>query len=755
MGARDRNPGTATFRRSDSKPLSNYLDSIGGIWHDELNAPHKPKDFTSGQRVLLWWKCEKNHAYQSTPANILIGQRCPYCSNRRVLKGFNDFASQAPSALSWWDQEKNDLLPSEVLASSSRKTHWLCKEGHSFVRPIRDAVQGLNCPFCTNKSLLAGYNDLQTLYPEIASELVSNKDNPIAANQILAVTTKVYEWRCGSGHIWVTSARARAQGHGCPYCSKRLLDSESNSLQALHPSLANEWDYQQNAPVTPSQVFDGGSKKYWWICSGGHSWEASIARRVSGRGCHICANRAVLSGFNDLASRYPDLAKEWDSGRNNKSSEEILYGSNQKAWWLCAKGHSFFTSPSKRILESSGCPYCSNKSVLEGFNDLASQKPALARRWSQKNSVSPATVFASSNKKFVFDCQLGHEWIVEPGSVSNEHYCPTCSNKAVEVGFNDIPTRFPDMASSFDASLNPGVDLKKIDPRSKAKITWRCQLGHIWHVAPANRVAGQGCPYCANKKVLRGFNDLEFKFPQIAAQWSPERNSLSPSEVNHASNSVYWWTCELGHAYRQAISNRTTRGQGCPYCSRRKLLKGFNDLAHELPQLASEWHPTRNGEIKPDMVISGTPKRIWWRCQEGHEWPAAPSTRAKGVGCPTCNKGGFDPSKPGVVYFLKNRVHQARKVGITNVDSSRLKSFQSIGWEIVHSIRLDDGNVVRAVETEFFRWLRKDRGLPQHLGKTEMWPLAGATETFADEGPSDAEIVEKLIEIRNLLRNES
>lgn len=155
------------------------------------------------------------------------------------------------------------------------------------------------------------------------------------------------------------------------------------------------------------------------------------------------------------------------------------------------------------------------------------------------------------------------------------------------------------------------------------------------------------------------------------------------------------------------------------------------------------------------MVISGTSKRIWWMCQEGHEWPAAPSTRAKGIGCPTCNKGGFDPNKPGLVYFLKNRVHQARKVGITNVDSSRLKSFQGIGWEIVHFIRLDDGNVVRAVETEFFRWLRKDRGLPQYLGKTEMWPLAGATETFADEGPTDSEIVEKITELRDLILNGS
>ena len=740
----DKKVRKTSFRRSGSKPLSDFLEVVEPIWNEAKNSPHGPADYSSGQRVPLWWKCDKSHDYQSLPANILKGQRCPYCSNRRVLLGFNDLASQAPQTSIQWDRSSNGIDPSEVLVSSAKRAFWLCDKNHRFERPIRDMVETGSCPYCSNKQVLPGFNDLKQLFPEVASELVTSDHQPTPTDQILAVTTKKYQWRCKEGHLWVAPVRTRTQGHGCPYCSKRLLDASANSLQALHPKIAQEWDFRKNAPVTPSQVMGGGPRRYWWICDLGHSWQTSIARRVSGRGCHFCANREVLSGFNDLAARYPDLANEWDLTKNRKLPAEILYGTNQKFWWLCPNAHSYQTSPSKRILESSGCPICANKLLREGFNDLESQRPILASRWSSKNACNPSEVFASSQTKFTFECPLGHEWFVQPSSVSNEKYCPTCANKSIQIGFNDIPTRFPEMATTFDSALNPGLDLRTVDPRSKIKISWRCSLGHVWTVAPANRVDGSGCPYCANKKVLKGFNDLETRFPEVAAQWSLEKNAKKSSEVNFASNSIHWWTCELGHSYRQAISNKTLKGHKCPYCSRKLVLKGFNDLNHELPELAGQWHPTRNGKLRPDMVVSGTSRRVWWKCSAGHEWPAAPSTRIKGIGCPTCNRGGFDPSRPGQVYFLIHSEYQARKVGIMNVDSARLRNFQGIGWRVIDLIQLEDGNLVRSVETAFFRWLRKDVGLPQFLGKAEMGVFAGASETFSMEGPTNFDVVAKL-----------
>ena len=94
----------------------------------------------------------------------------------------------------------------------------------------------------------------------------------------------------------------------------------------------------------------------------------------------------------------------------------------------------------------------------------------------------------------------------------------------------------------------------------------------------------------------------------------------------------------MGHEYLSLIWSRTTRGTNCPYCAGRKALKGFNDLETLNPELAKEWHPELNGEIRPDQVTIGSHKKIWWECQNGHVWKAVIYNRSKpqGNGCPVC-----------------------------------------------------------------------------------------------------------------------
>jgi hypothetical protein len=62
-----------------------------------------------------------------------------------------------------------------------------------------------------------------------------------------------------------------------------------------------------------------------------------------------------------------------------------------------------------------------------------------------------------------------------------------------------------------------------------------------------------------------------------------------------------------------------------------------NDLATKFPNLISEWHPTKNGDLTPEGVTSGSNKKAWWFCAEGHEWEAAISSRSSGTGCPYCS----------------------------------------------------------------------------------------------------------------------
>ena len=80
------------------------------------------------------------------------------------------------------------------------------------------------------------------------------------------------------------------------------------------------------------------------------------------------------------------------------------------------------------------------------------------------------------------------------------------------------------------------------------------------------------------------------------------------------------------------------RGAKCPYCSKRILWVGDNDLATVNPTLAAQWDDTLNGSLTPEMVTPGSHKRIWWKCSEGHVWKAViyPRTGKDKCGCPVC-----------------------------------------------------------------------------------------------------------------------
>ena len=162
-------------------------------------------------------------------------------------------------------------------------------------------------------------------------------------------------------------------------------------------------------------------------------------------------------------------------------------------------------------------------------------------------------------------------------------------------------------------------------------------MEHSWKASVSNRVKGKGCPYCSGQKVLSGYNDLASQSPSLAAQWHPEKNNgLLPDHVTIHSGKRVWWRCERGHTWQATVASRSA-GIGCPFCSNRQILLGFNDLATVDPNLARQWHPSKNGYLTPYHVTIGSNKKIWWLCEKGHEWCTTVASRSQGTGCPHCS----------------------------------------------------------------------------------------------------------------------
>jgi len=154
---------------------------------------------------------------------------------------------------------------------------------------------------------------------------------------------------------------------------------------------------------------------------------------------------------------------------------------------------------------------------------------------------------------------------------------------------------------------------------------------------------------------------------ELMNEWHWEKNKvlyLDPKTLTYGVTKKAWWKCDKGHEWLAQISHRT-KGSGCPYCSGRYAIKGENDLQTINPTLAKEWNYEKNNELTPDNVMPNSGKKVWWKCNKGHEWQAVIGSRNRGLGCPICNseRNTSLPENHGLSNKMK-QIHQNPWVAI-------------------------------------------------------------------------------------------
>lgn len=311
----------------------------------------------------------------------------------------------------------------------------------------------------------------------------------------------------------------------------------------------------------------------YWICSDKphHEWQSRLAHRygkngVNGTGCPYCANKILLLGENDLASQYPQLIKEWSS-KNSIKPDEVVFGYSKKVTWVCNKAHEWEDTVSNRTLLGRGCPYCNGAKPIVGKNDLATLYPELVKEWSDKNDFKPQDVLIQSNRKPIWVCGKGHEWQTSVAHRTGKKAtgCPYCTNQKVAVGFNDLATTHSGSYFLKEWSIKNTLKPKDLSAGSIKKVIWNCELDHEWESSISARIRGYGCPYCTNRIILKGFNDLATTHTDLAKEWSA-KNELKSSQVIGAKDEKVWWQCVEGHEWEQSIWGRKI-GNGCPRCN--------------------------------------------------------------------------------------------------------------------------------------------------------------------------------------------
>ena len=339
------------------------------------------------------------------------------------------------------------------------------------------------------------------------------------------------------------------------------------------------------------------------------------------------------------------IMNEYDYEKNKGIDLDTLTtGSGKKIWWICDKGHSYLMSVVNKAKRKNSCPICSNRIVLEGYNDLKTKFPELVKEWNYKKNknLTPEKVVSGSNKKVWWICQkCGYEW--EATIVSRTITGNGCRNCAINSVGNKIKS-----------------------------------------------------------KKHEKYGDLTKTHPELVKEWNSEKNGKKlPANIIINSPEKFWWKCsKCNYEWQASLYNRINKKSGCPKCGILKQIQSFNNnqiikkgsLEENNPTLAKEWNFERNKNLTPDKIIVTSNKKVCWKCSNGHEWIASICKRNNGTGCPYCDKSAKKKVKnidTGKIFDSLSAAAKScgLKTGdtISNCCKGKQKSAGGFRWKFVEN----------------------------------------------------------------------
>ena len=273
----------------------------------------------------------------------------------------------------------------------------------------------------------------------------------------------------------------------------------------------------------------------------------------------------------NLPKDYPEVWSEWDP---EQSVNPESVGSSKTCAWICPQGHSYDMIVGLRINRGLGCPYCSGRRVLTGFNDVATTDPDILPLLHPNNMLDPSKVSRGNrSQRFLLQCAQGHEYSQTPKAlILLGRRCPLCSKHKKVAGINDLKSVHPEIAEEY-APENPWpVETIWASPlpEYRTQVEWVCRKNsnHRWQYSLHQRIATKmidACPYCRGIKADPGKTDAASLFLHLAAEWST-KNSHPLSNYLPSSCVRGNWVCEQGHEWESLIFHRTINQSRCPQC---------------------------------------------------------------------------------------------------------------------------------------------------------------------------------------------
>ena len=593
-----------------------------------------------------------------------------------------ELITELPDLINYWDYNKNSKLNIETLTVTSKNIiNWKCPscsyEWRASVSKAYKQFKNMSriCPVCDlGDVLVKERNSIYKRFPNFIKYINFHHENfETIREEILNLSfssKRLFHFKCPTCFTsWIDVAD-----------SSRLMKKSKNTIVHTDCNKYNHFvPYTKAYPNLGRIYLAGGENKVEfeklrldenvtlpkkWRCDKcGHSFKMSLDRLISrikrdGYYCTECKatfDTPIQAKNSPLGYTDSNLVDELVSKHIKKNMIDSL--SNIVATWKCSKcSGKYDCSVVKRHQE--GCPYCSNKQMLKGFNTLQETHSYLEKFWDEGNSTKLSDYWSKSTEAINWSCpccgihfQCSPIEMISRTNIENSNFetCPNNCDWDTLVFNNDILHDSPKLREEWSSKNGIPVHLALSHIETK-KYWWHCSSCKQDYLCsiPIRREVKNTCPYCNDELPLKGFNTLFDDYPEFSDFWS-KNNSQDPTQmtISGAKNNKFLWICSCCNLEfeekLEVVIDKFSIIQGkelirvCPYCTE-KIPKPSESLGGQKSFLRSEWLENLNGDI--NKIFCNSSDTVEWVCRRCHRnFKARISERKENDNCcPDCSK---------------------------------------------------------------------------------------------------------------------
>jgi len=588
----------------------------------------------------LEWECAVGHTWWAVPANISRGSWCPVCSGNVGLsiRQMQDLAhSQGGRCLSTtYVNNHSHLLWECELGHQWEATANLVKDGETWCpecsvgvseRLCRAAMQqmfGAAFPkkkppwllsergtrleldgYCEKLALafeFQGQQHFQTIaYMTPDAGALRRRQADDAHKRRLCVTqgVRLIEVIQVKGRIPTRQdlmAACKQAGFSVALSAEQFAEAMWKARSPRLQEEAQALAAAKGGHCRASAVL-AATHRIPWECANGHWWSAPLTRVRSGTWCLTCASGAPI----DLAE-----LQQYATAKGGECLATEFVNSSTKTQWRCADGHEWEAQPSI-VRRGWWCRKCASRAGNAKRKGTIEDMARLAREWKGK---CLSDEYVDVNTKLDWECSAGHVWSNTPGKIKSGRWCPVCAKAKKCLTVGEMKTL---------AKERGGACLSTVYVDTQTKLRWRCAEGHEWEAKPGNVKRGGWCPVCAKAKSRLTVGEMK--------TLAKERGGACLSTVYVDVETKLRWRCAERHEWEATPLSIKYAKSWCPTCARRSRI-----TLEQMQAVAKE----RGGECLSTVYVTSATK-LRWRCAEGHEWEATPSSvNNQETWCPAC-----------------------------------------------------------------------------------------------------------------------